>query len=95
MRLESKMKPRLRADSVGVIWDFKKGREKGWTFDGECQNLQTSFLIFLIFAKTRPERTIVTHTETDAETNKPIRIGEILQICQKTLASHGNVCCIS
>ena len=30
VRLESKMKPRLRAEYVGVIEDFKEVREKGW-----------------------------------------------------------------
>ena len=33
VRLKSKMKPRLQAESVGVIQDdLKKGREKGWIF---------------------------------------------------------------
>ena len=32
VRLESKMKPRLQAESVWVIWDYKKERKKGWTF---------------------------------------------------------------
>ena len=33
LRFESKMKPRIQAESVGVIGDFKEGREKGWIED--------------------------------------------------------------
>ena len=43
------------------------------------------FLTFLIFVKVRPVRTKVTDTDRQAhtETDKPIAIDEILQICLK------------
>ena len=57
--------------------------------DGKCQNVQTSFITFLIFAKVRPVRTKLTgtladthtHTHTHTDTDKPIAIVEILKIC--------------
>ena len=61
-------------------------------FDGKCWNLQTSFL--------RPERTKVTYTHTETarhtytETDKPIAIGEMLQICLKitsVVTWYGNI----
>ena len=39
--------------------------------------------IFLIFAKVRAVQTKDTHTDTHTETDKPIAIGETLQICIK------------
>ena len=52
-------------------------------FDGKCQNLQTTILSF---AKVRHVRTKITDTHTHTqnthtEMDKPIAIGEILQIC--------------
>ena len=38
-------------------------------FDGEYRNLQTSFFIFLIFAKMRPVVTKVTDRRTDGQTD--------------------------
>ena len=51
-------------------------------FNGKCQNLQTSFFTFLIFAKTNDlcERLSQTHTHK-TETDKNMAIGEIFQIC--------------
>ena len=57
-------------------------------FDCKCQNLQTTFFIFLIFAMVRPVRMKVTYTHrhrsTHTETDKLIAIGKILQMCLKT-----------
>ena len=52
-------------------------------FDGKCQNLQTAFFTFLIFAMVWPVRSIVTdrHIHTDIEMDKPMVVCEILQIC--------------
>ena len=58
-------------------------------FDGKYQNLQTAIFTFWIFANVRPVRTKVTDTHTQThthrETDKPIAIGEILQIFLKYL----------
>ena len=49
---------------------------------------RTWFFTFLIFVKVRPVLTKVTHGVTDAETDKPITICEILQIWLKKLVAH-------
>ena len=69
MRLESKMKPRLRAQSICVISGFEERKREGldirWRMSKSTNVI--FFLLFLIFANIRPERTIVTYTETDAK----------------------------
>ena len=55
------------------------------SFGTRCQNLQTSFFTFVMFAM----RSILSdrHTRTHTETGKPVAIGEILQICLKAVVS--------
>ena len=52
-------------------------------FDDKCQNIQTSFFTFVIFAMVRPVQTIVTDRHTYTEMDKPIAIGKILQFFLK------------
>ena len=43
------------------------------SFDGNCQNLETSFFTFLIFGNVRHARTIAKDTHTDTHTQKETR----------------------
>ena len=59
------------------------------SLDDKCQNLQTLPFTFFLFSLRYDLCERHTHTQTDThihtETNKPMTIGEILQICQKTV----------
>ena len=68
------------------VWPWKR-RSRSWhtifsmtLFDGKCQNLQTSFFTFFIFAKVKPVWTKVTDMQadrhTDTEMDKPILLAK-------------------